>query len=94
LFFFSPRLTRQFSSSTTSPGATLTPSTQFKIKGTRRPSGQDSQLDTFFKQADWRKLQEYFLIEIFEDCLYALDTGANTCGALLRKWPQFRLMYF
>jgi hypothetical protein len=57
-------------------------------KGTRRPSGQDSQLDTFFKQADWRKLQEYFLVEIFEDCLRALDTTANTCGALLRKWPH------
>ena len=57
-------------------------------KGTRRPSGQDSQLDTFFKQADWRKLQEYFLVEIFEDCLNALDQGANTCGALLRKWPH------
>jgi hypothetical protein len=57
-------------------------------KGTRRPSGQDSQLDTFFKQADWRKLQEYFLVEIFEDCILALDRGANTCGALLRKWPH------
>ena len=57
-------------------------------KGTRRPSGQDSQLDTFFKQADWRKLQEYFLIEVFEDCLLQLDRGWNACGALLRKWPH------
>jgi len=57
-------------------------------KGTRRPSGQDSQLDSFFKQADWRRLQEYFLIEVFEDCLYQLDNGWNTCGALLRKWPH------
>ena len=38
LFFFSPLLTRQFSNNTTSPGATVTPSTQLEIRGTRRPS--------------------------------------------------------
>ena len=37
--FFSPLLTRQFSSSTTWPGATFTPfSTQFATSGTSRPS--------------------------------------------------------
>ena len=38
LFFFSPLLTRQFSSSTTWPGFTSTPSTQFDTSGTGRPS--------------------------------------------------------
>mmetsp|Transcript_3220 Transcript_3220/g.5765 ORF Transcript_3220/g.5765 Transcript_3220/m.5765 type:complete len:300 (+) Transcript_3220:254-1153(+) len=36
--FFSPLLTRQFSSSTSSPGATSTPSTQPAFSGTGRPS--------------------------------------------------------
>ena len=37
-FFFSPTLRRQFSSSTTWPGATVTPSTQSDTSGTSRPS--------------------------------------------------------
>ena len=37
-FFFSPLLRRQFSSSTSSPGFTSTPSTQFAFRGTGRPS--------------------------------------------------------
>ena len=37
-FFFSPLLRRQFSSITTWPGATATPSTQFATSGTSRPS--------------------------------------------------------
>src|SRR6185369_11267267 len=37
-FFFSPLLTRQFSSSTTWPGCTSTPSTQLRTSGTLRPS--------------------------------------------------------
>ena len=41
LFFFSPLLTRQFSSSTSSPGLTSTPSTQFDFSGTGRPSNSD-----------------------------------------------------
>ena len=36
-FFFSPLLTRQFSSNTTCPGATATPSTQFCTKVTGIP---------------------------------------------------------
>ena len=35
--FFSPLLTRQFSSNTRSPAATATPSTQFASNGTSRP---------------------------------------------------------
>ena len=46
LFFFSPLLTRQFSSSTTWPGATATPSTQFAMSGTSRPSSSDRRLAT------------------------------------------------
>jgi hypothetical protein len=37
-FFFSPLLTRQFSSSTTWPGLTSTPSTQLATSGTGQPS--------------------------------------------------------
>ena len=56
-------------------------------KGTRRPAGEASQVDSFLRQADWRRLQEYFLVEIFEDCIAALEAGYNTCGALLRRFP-------
>jgi hypothetical protein len=56
-------------------------------KGTRRPAGEASQVDVFLRQADWRRLQEYFLVEIFEDCVAALEAGYNTCGALLRRFP-------
>src|SRR3989344_3050478 len=42
LFFFSPTFRRQFSSSTTWPGATVTPSTQFETSGTSRPSSSAS----------------------------------------------------
>ncbi len=46
-FFFSPLLTRQFSSSTTWPGATFTPfSTQFATSGTSRPSSSARRLAT------------------------------------------------
>ncbi len=41
LFFFSPLLTRQFSSSTTWPGTTSTPSTQFCFNSTGLPSKSD-----------------------------------------------------
>ncbi len=46
LFFFSPLLTRTFSSSTTLPGATVTPSTQSATSGTSRPSSSDRRAAT------------------------------------------------
>ena len=46
LFFFSPLLTRTFSSSTTLPGFTSTPSTQFARSGTSRPSSSESRFAT------------------------------------------------
>jgi hypothetical protein len=45
-FFFSPLLTRQFSSSTTSPGFTSTPSTQLALSGTSRPSSSPNRAAT------------------------------------------------
>src|SRR6267378_1637727 len=45
-FFFSPLLTRQFSSSTTWPGFTSTPSTQFVLSGTGTPSSSDNRFAT------------------------------------------------
>jgi hypothetical protein len=57
-------------------------------KGTRRPTGDAAgQLAAFLRQADWRRLQEYFLVEVFEDCVAALEAGHHTCGALLRRFP-------
>ena len=56
-------------------------------KGTRRPAGAADQVDAFLRQADWRHLQEYFLVEIFEDCVAALEAGYSTCGALMRRFP-------
>ena len=43
-FFFSPLLTRQFSSKTTCPGCTWTPSTQFCTRLTGIPSNSESRL--------------------------------------------------
>ena len=45
-FFFSPLFSRQFSSSTTSPGFTSTPSTQSAFSGTGRPSSSDRRAAT------------------------------------------------
>ena len=45
-FFFSPLLTRQFSSSTNWPGWTCTPSTQFATSGTSRPSSSPRRFAT------------------------------------------------
>ena len=45
-FFFSPWLTRQFSSSTTWPGCTTTPFTQSARSGTSRPSSSAMRLAT------------------------------------------------
>ncbi len=44
--FFSPLLKRTFSSSTASPGATVTPSSQSLTSGTLRPSSSDSRAAT------------------------------------------------
>ena len=46
LFFFSPILTRQFSSITTSPGATDTPSTQSCFSATGLPNNSDRRCAT------------------------------------------------
>ena len=53
-FFFSPTFTRQFSSKTTCPGASSTPSTQWATKGTLRPSKAPKRSATGAKEsAGW-----------------------------------------
>src|SRR6218665_1480591 len=51
LFFFSPLLTRQFSSSTNWPGLTSTPSTQLATTGTSKPSSSPMRRATGFSES-------------------------------------------
>ena len=55
LFFFSPLLTRQFSSSTSWPGCTSTPSTQLATTGTSRPSSSPRRLATGARESSGLK---------------------------------------
>lgn len=54
-------------------------------KGTRR-GPEDVTL--FFRQWDWRRLHEYFILEVPSGCLAALNSGAyDTCGASKKLTP-------
>lgn len=48
-------------------------------KGTRHPP--DADLTKFFRQWDWRKLHEYFLLVKPQGCLHALAAGYDICGS-------------
>ena len=47
-------------------------------KGVRR-SPED--VTIFLRQWDWRRLHEYFMVEVPQGCFKALEEGFHTCGA-------------
>ena len=55
-------------------------------KGSRR---SPEELNVFLRQWDWRRVHEYFQMEVPQGCFDALlRKGYDTCGANLRKPPQ------
>lgn len=55
-------------------------------KGTRTSAAENP--ERYLRQWDWRRLHEYFVLEVPEGCFtHLLDEGYDTCGANLRLDP-------